>query len=164
MTNLFVELLKTQPQHKCTAAFHTPRALSRYDRRHSAATHPTCLSQSIHPSSLEIRHDVLTNRQHITVAKHSRSLHPTISRWGCTRPLQKKKGDAAQIQAPQAPLPSTRRTQPHRRGSPAPSHPRVTHRRHFVPPTASPYGLANARLPHQDQQISTFSQNRSMQK
>ena len=72
MTNLFVESLKTQPQHKRTAAFHTPRALSQYDRRLSAATHPTCLSQSIHPSSLAIRHDVLTNRQHITVAKHRR--------------------------------------------------------------------------------------------
>ena len=73
MTNLFVELLKTQPQHKRTAAFHTPRALSQYDRRLSAATHPTYLLQSIHPSSLAIRHDVLTNRQHIAVAERSRS-------------------------------------------------------------------------------------------
>ena len=92
MTHLFVESLKTQPQHKRTAAFHTPRALSQYDRRLSAATHPTCLSQSIHPSSLAIRHDVLTNRQHIAVAKHCRSLHPAISRWSCTQPPQKKKG------------------------------------------------------------------------
>ena len=30
-------------------------------------------------------------------------------------------------------------------------------RRRFVPPTASPYGLANARLPHREQQISTSS-------
>ena len=35
--------------------------------------------------------------------------------------------------------------------------PRVTRRRRFVPPTASPYGLANARLPHQEQQISASS-------
>ena len=137
MTHLFVESLKTQPQHKRTAAFHTPRALSQYVRRLSAATHPTCLSQSIHPSSLAIRHDVLTYRQHIAVAKHCRSLHPAISRWGCTRPLQKK-GDAAQIQAPQAPLPSTRRTQPHRRGSPATS----TSSRHPPPPLRAAHRFA----------------------
>ena len=97
MTNLFVELLKTQPQHKRTAAFHTPRALSQYDRRLSTATHPTYLLQSIHPSSLAIRHDVLTNRQHIAIAKRSRSLHLAISRWGCTRPPQKKRGERCSI-------------------------------------------------------------------
>ena len=106
MTHLFVESLKTQPQHKRTAAFRTPRALSQYDRRLSAATHPTCLSQSINPSSLAIRHDVLTNRQHITVAKHCHSLHPAISRWSCTqRPQKKKRGNTAQIPAPQMSLP-----------------------------------------------------------
>ncbi len=164
MTNLFVELLKTQPQHKRTAAFHTPRALSQYDRRLSAATHPTYLLQSIHPSSLAIRHNVLTNHQHIAIAKRSRSLHLAISRWGCTRPPQKKGGNAAQFQAPQTSLPSTRRTQPHWRGSLATS----TSSRHPPPPLRAAhrfaYGLAKARLPHQEQQISTGSQNRSMQK
>ena len=141
-----------------------PRALSHYVRRHSAATHPTCLSQSIHPSSLEIRHDVLTNRQHITVAKRSRSLHPAISRWGCTRPLQKKKGTPLKSKHPKRPSRPPGVLNPTSEAPLQQARPRVTRRRRFVPPTASPYGLANARLPHQEQQISTFSQNRSMQK
>ena len=140
-----------------------PRALSHYVRRHSAATHPTCLSQSIHPSSLEIRHDVLTNRQHITIAASSRSQHPQFLD-GAALGLSRKKGTPPKSKHPKRPSRPPGVLNPTGEAPPQQARPRVTRRRRFAPPTASPYGLANARLPHQEQQISTFSQNRSMQK
>ena len=134
-----------------------PRALSRYVRRRSAATHPTCLSLSTHPSSPEIRHDVSTNRQQRTVAKYSRSLHPTVSRWGYSRPLQEKR-DAARIQVPRAPLPPTRRSQPHRRGpQPQQANPRVTRRRRCTPPSASPMALRTLDLPTKSDEYPPFT-------
>ena len=134
-----------------------PRALSHYVRRRSAATHPTCLSQSTHPSSLEIRHDVLTNRQQRTVAKYSRSLHPTVSRWGYSRPLQEKR-DAARIQVPRAPLPPTQRSQPHRRGpQPQQANPRATRHRRCVPPSNSPMALRTLDLPTKSDEYPPFT-------